>query len=123
MKKAFLVVLGIIFTMGLIAAVSFADSGSKMDVKVGDEIYVCNCGEKCACGTIALKPGNCTCGKPMVKTKVTKIENGNISVEGQKKTFKSVGKYACACGPECKCGTISQNPGKCVCGTEMKEVK
>ncbi len=123
MKKKLLVVFGVLLTMVLIAAVSFAGSSGKMDVKVGDEVYVCNCGEECSCGTMSLNPGNCTCGKPMVKTKVTKVENGNISVEGQNKTYKSVGKYACACGHDCKCGTISQNPGKCTCGNEMEAVK
>jgi hypothetical protein len=122
-KKTLLVVLGIIFTMGLIAAISFASSDGKMELKAGDQVYACNCGEKCACGTLSMNPGNCTCGKPMVKTTVTKVENGDISVEGQTKTYKSVGKYACACGPACKCGTISQNPGNCTCGTKMKEVK
>jgi hypothetical protein len=36
--------------------------------------------------------------------------------------FKTVAKYACACGPKCDCDTISQKPGKCPCGTEMKKV-
>ncbi len=122
-KKALLVLLGIFFTMGLVSAVSFADTGSKMDVKVGDKVYVCNCGEKCDCDAMSKKAGNCACDKPMVQTKVTKVENGNISVDGQKMTYKSVGKYACACGPACDCGTISQKAGKCACGKEMKEVK
>ena len=89
-KKALLVVLGMMLAMCLVIVSYAAD---KMDVKVGDEVYVCNCGEDCACGTIAKDAGNCTCGKPMVKTTVTKIDdNGNISVEGQKKTYKSGGE-------------------------------
>lgn len=89
-KKTLLVVLVIMLAIGLVA-VSFANS--KMNVKVGDEVYVCNCGEDCACGTISMKPGNCSCGKPMVKAKVTKVdEDGNISVEGQKKTYKISGE-------------------------------
>ena len=27
--------------------------------------------------------------------------------------------YWCACGPECKCNTVSLKPGKCACGKEM----
>ena len=27
--------------------------------------------------------------------------------------------YWCACGPECKCNTMSLKPGKCACGKEM----
>jgi hypothetical protein len=89
-KKALFVVLGMMLATCLVV-VSFASS--KMDVKAGDEVYVCNCGEDCACGSRSKDPGNCTCGKPMVKTTVTKVdENGNISVEGQKKTYKSGGE-------------------------------
>lgn len=123
MKKALLVIMGILFTIGLVSTVSIASTDGKMNVKVGDEVYVCGCGEACDCGTVSRNPGNCTCGKPMVKTKVTKVKKGMISVEGQTKTFKNAGKYTCACGPDCKCDTISQKPGKCSCGKEMKEVK
>jgi hypothetical protein len=123
MKKALLVIMGILFTVGLVTTFSIASTDGTMNVKVGDEIYVCGCGEACDCGTMSRNPGNCVCGKPMVKTKVTKVENGMISVEGQTKTYKSVGKYTCACGPDCKCDTISQKPGKCTCGKEMKEVQ
>ena len=123
MKKVFLVLLGILFTMGLVSTASFAGTSSKMKVKVGDEVYVCNCGEACACDTISKAAGNCACGKPLVQTKVTKVEKGKIYVEGQTKAFKSVGKYVCACGSKCKCKTISQKPGKCGCGKEMKKVK
>jgi hypothetical protein len=28
--------------------------------------------------------------------------------------------YTCACGPECKCNSMSTKPGKCNCGKEMK---
>jgi len=27
--------------------------------------------------------------------------------------------YWCACGPECKCNSVSTKPGKCGCGKEM----
>jgi len=123
MKKTLLVIMGILFTIGLVSTFSIASTDGKMNVKVGDEVYVCGCGEACDCGTMSRNPGNCVCGKPMVKTKVTKVEKSMISVEGQTKTYNSVGKYTCACGPDCKCDTISQKPGKCTCGKEMKEVK
>ncbi len=61
--------------------------------------------------------------KDLVKAKVTKVEKGKITVESRKKPFMSVGKYACDCGPDCKCDTISQNPGNCTCGKKMVEVK
>jgi len=104
-------------------AVSFADTTGKMDVKVGDEIYVCACGEMCDCDTMSIRPGQCSCGKDMIKTKVTKVDENMIYVESQKKGLKRLGKYACACGPGCQCNTISQKPGKCSCGVPMKELK
>jgi hypothetical protein len=66
MKKTLLVVLGIVLALGLIA-VAYADLKSKMDLKAGDEIYACNCGEACKCDTISQNPGKCTCGTDMQK--------------------------------------------------------
>jgi hypothetical protein len=110
-----------------IATIAFADSPGKMDLKVGDEIYACNCGEGCDCKTLSRLPGKCGCGNDLVKATVVKIEDGMayLQAEGWKepRAFKTTGKYACACGAECKCHTISQKSGKCGCGTEMKEVK
>jgi len=110
-----------------IAMIAFADSMGKMDLNVGDEIYACSCGEGCDCGTLSREPGKCGCGNPLVKAKVVKVEGdmAYLLAEGWEKprAFKTVGKYACACGKECKCHTISQKPGKCGCGMEMQEVK
>ena len=119
MKK--LLILTLVFTLAL-ATVAIA-AKTKMTAKVGDELYVCACGESCPCDTMSRNPGKCTCDKDLVKTKVTKVEKGMITVESRKKPFVSKGKYACACGPECKCDTISQNPGNCSCGKKMMEVK
>ena len=119
MKK--LLILAIVFSF-VFAALALADK-TEMTGKVGDEIYVCGCGEGCPCDTMSTSPAKCTCGKDLVKTKITKIEKGKITVEARTKPFVSVGKYACACGPDCKCNTISQNPGNCSCGKKMIEVK
>jgi hypothetical protein len=119
MKK--LLVLTLVFTLAL-ATIALADK-AKMTAKVGDELYVCGCGEGCPCDTMSRNPGQCTCGKDLVKTKVTKVEKGKITVESRKKPFISVAKYVCDCGPECKCDTISQNPGNCTCGKKMKMVE
>ena len=119
MKKV--LVLTLVFTMAL-ATLALA-AKTKMTAKVGDELYVCGCGEACPCDTMSRNAGQCTCGKDLIKTKVTKVEKGMITVESRKKPFISKGKYACACGPECKCDTISQNPGNCSCGKKMMEVK
>ena len=119
MKK--LLIFTIVFTLAL-ASLAIADK-VKMTAKVGDELYVCACGEGCPCDTMSRNPGKCTCDKDLVKTKVTKVEKGKITVESRKKPFASVAKYVCDCGPECKCDTISQNPGNCTCGKKMKMVE
>jgi hypothetical protein len=124
MKRA--LVISLVVLIMAVAAFSLAAEKSKLTLKVGDERYVCNCGEKCACNTISMNQGKCTCGNDMVKAKVVKVEKGkaNFKAEGWQKerTFKTIGKYACNCSPDCKCGTISQNPGKCTCGVEMKKI-
>ena len=124
MKKA-LVVFSMVFVMAMVAF-SFAAEKGKLDLKAGDERYVCNCGEKCACNTISMNQGKCTCGNDMVKAKVVKVEKGKASLKAEgwekERSFKTIGKYACNCSPVCKCGTISQNPGKCTCGVEMRKL-
>ena len=106
-----------------LSALSSADIRGRMDAKVGDQIYVCNMGETCPCDTMAMKPGICKCGKELIQTNVIKVEDESIYVASRKRGFDRVGKYACACGESCNCGTVSKKLGKCVCGTEMKEVK
>ena len=76
-----------------------------MDVRVGDEIYVCNMGETCPCDTMAKKPGNCKCGKALIKARVTKVEDDTIFVESRERGFTRTGKYTCACGDSCDLGT------------------
>ena len=124
MKKAW-IVLPVLFVLTMVVFSYAAEKGT-LSLKVGDERYVCNCGEKCACNTISSNQGKCTCGNDMVKAKVVKVGKGtaDFKAEGWAKarTFKTVGKYMCNCSPDCKCGTISQNPGKCTCGSEMKKI-
>jgi hypothetical protein len=92
--------------------------------KAGETIYVCGCGAGCDCQTISRNDGKCTCDKPLVKTKVTKVEGDKLfaSVNGAEQAFSLKAKYACACGAGCTCGTISQKAGKCTCGSKMKKV-
>jgi hypothetical protein len=122
MKKLLSLVMLLIVTLVLPA---IAAESNVRELKVGDQVYVCNCGEKCPCDSMANKPGKCNCGKEMVQGTVTKAEPGTamIKTPDAERSFKTVGKYACDCGPGCDCGSISQNPSKCVCGKEMKEVK
>lgn len=103
--------------------------------------YVCACGTECPCGTNCDKPGNCACGKPMMYKKVLrdfgttfgicpdpncKLEA--VSKEDPKKCacgldlqiFPVKGRYACDCAG-CDCNCTARQPGKCVCGKEMKQ--
>ncbi len=126
MKRSLVIVLVTLLSF-MMVAVAFAATPGKMDLKVGDEVYVCNCGPACPCNTVSRKEGKCTCGNQMVKAKVVKVENDMATVQAEgwdkPRTFKTAGKYMCNCGPSCNCGTISQNPGKCVCGNDMKPVQ
>jgi hypothetical protein len=119
MKKLF--VLMIVLAIS-VATFALADKGT-MTPKVGDELYVCGCGDGCKCDMMSTNPAQCPCGKDLVKSKVTKVEEGKITMDVRNRPFVSIGKYVCACGPECKCNTISQNPGNCSCGKKMIEVK
>ena len=123
MRKTILFAVLVLFC----AAVAFAGTFGKMELKVGDEVYACNCGESCPCMTMSKAAGKCTCGNEMVKARVMKVEEGQVMLKAdsweKERPFKTTGKYACACGPDCKCDTISQNPGKCTCGAEMKKVE
>ena len=127
MKRSLHIVLATLLSLMMVAA-AFAATPGKMDLKVGQEVYVCNCGSGCPCQAMATKEGTCACGKDkLIKAKVTKVEKGMAYMQapGWEKplAFHTQGKYMCACGPSCDCGTISQTPGKCVCGKEMKAVK
>jgi hypothetical protein len=125
MKRSLHIVIVTLLSL-MMVGVAFAATPGKMDLKVGEQVYVCNCGPSCPCLTMSMKEGNCTCGNKMVKGKVTKVEQdmAYVQAEGWEKPrgYNIQGKYMCACGPSCNCGAISQNPGKCVCGSDMKPV-
>lgn len=121
-----IIFLGVLVILSaLMAAAVLADATNKLDLKVGDEIYACNCGEQCDCQTMSRKEAACVCKKPMVKAKVVSVGEGTAMLQAKDwekpRPFKTVGKYACACGPDCSCGTISQKPGNCACGKPMKQ--
>lgn len=126
MKKTFYLAFGTLLILVLVAA-AFAGTTSTLKLKVGEEIYACNCGTGCPCQTLAKKEGKCVCGKDLVKAKVVKVDKDVVFLQAKgwqkPQPFKTVGKYACACGPACNCDTISQKPGSCVCGKKMMEVK
>jgi hypothetical protein len=108
-----------------VTGLAFADEAQKTNLKVGDTYYVCACPHEC-CGTISSKEGECGCKKPLVKATVTRVEDGKayFKLEGQEKEkeFKTAGLYVCDCPASCNCNTISDKPGKCECGKEMKKI-
>jgi hypothetical protein len=110
-----------------ILAVAYADQKAATGLKVGDEVYVCDCGMGCKCNMMANKAGNCACGEALVKAKVVRMKEGTVYIKAdnwkEERPFKTTGKYTCACGPTCGCNAISQNPGKCPCGMEMKKAE
>src|SRR5512142_2438812 len=124
MKKACVAILGVCLVAAA-AALLLAQDKSHLVLKPGEEIYACGCGPSCDCQTLARKPGTCSCGKPLVKATVKSVGEGTavLLIGDKEQTFKTAGKYMCACGPSCKCDTISQKPGKCACGVDLVEVK
>lgn len=126
LMKRFIVVL-MVMALGLgFSAVSFSAplKGGRLEVKAGDEIYVCGCGKGCNCYTVSKKEGKCACGQNLTKVKVDKVEKGKAyyKLDGKETAIQLTGKYNCACGQQCDCQTISQKPGKCGCGKDMTKV-
>jgi len=119
----------IVAVLSLIVAMAVAGfavaAGGKLDLKAGDTVYVCGCGAGCDCGAMSMKKAKCSCKKEMVKATVVKVEGdeAQVMVDGKDQTFKTTGTYACACGEKCPCNYISQKPGKCGCGIELKKVE
>ncbi|HUM06226.1 MAG TPA: hypothetical protein VLT90_12250 [Terriglobales bacterium] len=104
---------------------AFQIHAGKLNVKSGEEYYVCDCAKLC-CETISSKAGKCGCGHDLVKATVTKVEKNKAYFKAagwdKDRAYKTEGKYACDCGSACDCKTISQKPGKCGCGHDLKKV-
>lgn len=107
----------------LVAVVAFADKALPV-YKNGNTVYVCSCGDSCDCKTMANKEGKCGCGSPLAKGVVSSVSKDKVvvKVDGKSLSFPAKAKYACGCGDGCNCGTVSQKPGKCGCGSDMKKV-
>ena len=118
------IVLAVMALFLAFAVVAFADKELPV-YKEGDKVFVCGCGSGCDCFTVSRKAGKCICGKPLAQTVVDRVADGKIyvKVKDEELVFPAKAKYTCACGEGCTCGTISQKPGKCACGNEMKEVR
>lgn len=122
MKKILVLVMVV---LGMSAAFS-ALAGTALPVyKAGETVYVCGCGAGCDCQTVSRKGGRCSCGNELAKSVVSKVEGDKayVMVNGKEQVFTVKAHYSCACGEGCNCATISQKPGKCGCGTPMKQVR
>ncbi|HIJ82462.1 MAG TPA: hypothetical protein HPP76_12215 [Desulfuromonadales bacterium] len=114
-----------LFAASLVLVAVFAFADKELPVfKKGDSVYVCTCGDGCDCKTMSRNKGKCSCGKALGKGEVTSVEGDKsvVKVDGKEFNLNNKAKYACGCGEACTCGTISQKPGKCSCGSEMKKV-
>ncbi len=121
MRKSCIGLLAFIVVIGLCRLSSASDK--YFDAQAGDEVYACNCGKDCACQGMAKKPGNCACGREMVRARIVRSAGDSAilisDAWGGMRTFKTVGRYSCNC-PDGNCGMVSQQPGNCHCGVEMK---
>jgi len=116
-----LLAITVVLFLGL-AMATLASAGD-MQLKVGDKVYACNCGEGCPCQTLSMNPGECSCGNPLAEGEVVEVGDGTVVVQTAdwKRTFKTDGKFACNCGAGCNCNTVSQSHGKCSCGKDLAE--
>lgn len=107
-----------------------------------DVVYVCNCGDDCDCGTMAVEPGTCSCGTELVQAHLVKVEENEallctcggdcectLDAADESKcscgsairrvSFDGTGLYFCKCGGSCTCNFVSATPGQCSCGMEL----
>jgi hypothetical protein len=123
-KRGWLLFSALLFTAALIGY-AVQSSPGRLDVKAGEEYNVCAC-TGCGCETISTKAGKCGCGHDLVKASVTRVEKDLAYLKAagwdKERAFHTLGKYACTCGSACDCKTISQKPGKCGCGHDLKKL-
>jgi hypothetical protein len=109
-----------------------------------DILFVCDCGESCACTTVGVKPGKCKCGKELVAHHVVKVEGTEALVCAcpsgctckldekdatkcgcgkavRRVDLKGSGLYFCNCGGSCACNTLKAKSGLCKCGMALKQ--
>jgi len=99
MKK---IVVMLIAVSLVVAGYVMADNmkSGKLDLKAGDTIYACNCGDSCPCKSLSRTETNCTCDKKMVKATVAKVDGDKVMLTAagwdKERAFPTKGKYACA---------------------------
>ena len=138
-------VLFLVILLVLTGCAATQTTGTQADRQ--DVLYTCDCGPQCDCNSMSTQPGNCACGKPMKWGHVLKVE-GNEAIlcqcgEGcscagldpkdpskcmcgkpvKRVNMEGTGTYFCNCGGSCACNTLSESPGKCKCGMNLKKVE
>ena len=136
--------LGILFFSLLVIGIGTMQS-TAADTERHDVLYTCDCGAGCDCNTVSTTPGKCKCGKEMKWGHVLKIEGneailctcgegcqcGGLDAKDPSKCVcgmpvkrvsrEGTGIYFCNCGSGCYCNTVSDQPGKCKCGMDLKK--
>jgi len=142
--------LGVLFTTVMLVMLlsgCAAKQTASADADRQDVLYTCNCGPECKCNTVSTKPGNCACGAPLKWGHVLKSEGDEVILcqcaEGcqckgldpndptkcacgnpvKRVNLKGTGVYYCNCGGSCQCNTVSDKPGLCKCGMQLKKVE
>ena len=138
-------VLFLVILLVLTGCAATQTTGTQADRQ--DVLYTCDCGPQCDCNSMSTQPGNCACGKPMKWGHVLKVE-GNEAIlcqcaEGcscagldpndpskckcgnpiKRVNMEGTGTYFCNCGGSCACNTLSESPGTCKCGMNLKKVE
>ena len=112
-----------LFLVAALCLASFTIAGvSAGSVKAGDTVYVCPCGEACACKTISGAADKCACGKELAKATVIRVEGESavVSVDGKEQTLTLGGK-GCGC-ENCKnCDKKMQKSGCANCDKGMQK--
>lgn len=117
-----------LFLVAALCLASFTVAGMTAgSLKAGDTVYVCPCGESCACKTISDAAEKCRCGKDLAKATVVRVEGESavVSVGGKEQTFALGGKGCGNCDkkmPGCaNCDKKMQKPGCANCNKGAKQ--
>lgn len=134
-----------ILVFSLLLVGSGAIQSPAADADRHDVLYTCACGPSCNCNTVSTKPGKCACDKELKWGHVLKIEGneailcqcgegcqcGGLDAKDPSKcvcgnpvkrvSLEGTGIYFCNCGASCFCNTVSDQPGKCRCGMDLKK--
>ncbi|MFV2072144.1 MAG: hypothetical protein ACC742_05765, partial [Thermoanaerobaculales bacterium] len=62
---------------------------------------------------------SCSKTAPVAETEVVVETEGAATAENAEPAERHDMVYACACGPDCDCGSVSIEDGTCSCGGEM----